>query len=319
MLETTPILLFVYARLEHTKQTISTLLRNTLAGDSDLIVFSDAARTSDEQSNVNKVRAYLQTIIGFHSITIHYRPYNFGLAKSIIEGVTEILKDRECVIVLEDDMETSPHFLTYMNDALERYADDDRVACVHGYLYPVKEILPETFFLRGADCWGWATWRRGWEHFNPDGKYLLSEIKRQNLIHNFDFNDTYPFYKMLEEQIRGSNDSWAIRWYASTFLKNKLTLYPGRSLVLNIGNDASGVHCGKTSQFDVSLSQTPINLQDIQVRPSLQAIQAFEIFFRGPFWRRLMRKILAIKAVGSIKSCVKYWIRTNNVVSEKHR
>lgn len=314
-----PIVIFVYNRLEHTRRTVDALLCNALASDSNLIVFSDAARTQDEQSNVIDVRAYLKKITGFRSVTIYHRPYNFGLARSIIEGVTEVLNEYERIIVLEDDMETSPYFLTYMNEALSKYADDNRVACVHGYLYPVKEILPETFFLRGADCWGWATWRRGWEHFNPDGKYLLSEIKRQNLIHNFDFNNTYPFYKMLEEQIRGSNDSWAIRWYASTFLENKLTLYPGRSLVLNIGNDASGIHCGKTSQFDVSLSQTPINLQDIQVRPSLQAIQAFEVFFRGPFWRCLMRKILAIKAVGSIKSCVKYWIRTNNVASEKHR
>lgn len=275
-----PIVLFCYSRLIHTQRTVDALLRNDPAKESDLIVFSDAAKNNQKQKDVAEVRRYLDTIRGFKSISIHHRSKNLGLAQSIISGVTELLKIHERLIVLEDDMETSPHFLTYMNEALELFADDERIASIHGYIYPTKLPLPEAFFLRGADCWGWATWRRGWAHFNPDGSYLLKELKQRGLLKKFDFDGAYAFSKMLENQINGLNDSWAVRWHASIFLANKLTLYPGRSLVHNIGNDNSGSHCISSSKNDVILSQTPIDLQNVNVAPSIAGLKAIYDFFQ---------------------------------------
>src|SRR5262249_35869456 len=156
------------------------------------------------------------------------RERNFGLAQSIVQGVSGTVAQHGRIIVLEDDMVTSPHFLTYMNQALDKYADEARVVSIHGYVYPVEQPLPETFFLPGADCWGWATWKRGWSCFNPDGQFLLNELKRQKLIRDFDFNGAFPYSEMLQAQIKGANDSWAVRWYASALLAGKLTLYPGR-------------------------------------------------------------------------------------------
>ena len=277
---TVPIVLFTYARLDHTKRTIKALLQNDLASESDLIVYSDAARSIDKQDAVGEVRAYIETICGFRSVTIKHCSENYGLSKSIISGVTEVLQQSDRVIVLEDDMVTSPHFLSYMNDALERYAEDKSVASIHGYIYPITQPLQEAFFIPGADCWGWATWKRGWECFNSDGQYLLDELKRRKLIRAFDFNGTFPYSKMLEDQIKGKNDSWAIRWYASAFLAGKLTLYPGRSLVQNIGNDNSGTHCGETDTYDTVLSKTPINLDKISVTSSDEALYAFEAYFK---------------------------------------
>jgi len=289
-----PITLFTYARPDHARRTVEALLQNHLAASHDLIVFADAARTPEKQSAVDEVRAYLATITGFRTVTIHHRPHNFGLAKSIIEGVTQVLSDHERIIVLEDDMVTSPYFLPYMNEALDRYVDDDRVVSIHGYVYPVGQVLPEAFFLTGADCWGWATWRRGWRLFNPDGQALLDELKRRDLMKAFDFSGTYGFSKMLEGQTKGLNDSWAVRWYASAFLAGKLTLYPGRSLVHNIGNDSSGTHCGADTIHDANLSVSPINLSAVGVLPSVAGRAAFEAFFKkaqGSFVSKLRRGI----------------------------
>lgn len=279
--EAAPIVLFVYNRLDHARRTVEALQKNVLAHESELFVFSDAPKSEEQAGAVRDVRQYLRQITGFRSVTIVDRKTNLGLARSIIDGVTTVLKKYARIIVLEDDMVTSPYFLTYMNEALEKYADDDRVASIHGYVYPVEQALPAAFFLLGADCWGWATWRRGWAWFNPDGAYLLAELKRRKLIRAFDFNGTYPYTAMLKDQIKGANDSWAVRWYASTFLAGKLTLYPGRSLVHNIGNDNSGVHCGESSYWDSELSQRPISLNDITVEPSHKAHQAFEKFFQA--------------------------------------
>ena len=147
------------------------------------------------------------------------------------------------------------HFLRFMNDGLDRYADDERVASIHAYIYPLARPAPETFFLRGADCWGWATWRRAWEHFNPDGKTLLQQLEAHGLTRAFDFDGTAAFTEMLENQIRGLNNSWAIRWHAACFLDGLLTLYPGRSLVHNIGNDGSGTHRSDDSAWSSSASE----------------------------------------------------------------
>jgi hypothetical protein len=291
-----PIALFAYSRPWHTKQTVEALQRNALAEQSDLFIFSDAPKRPDSADAVRQVRDYIKTISGFKSINVVERAQNLGLAKSIIDGATYLSNQCGRFIVLEDDIVTSPHFLTFMNEALERYANDDRVISIHGYVYPVAQPLPEAFFLPGADCWGWATWRRGWALFNPDGRFLLNELKRRKLTRSFDFSGSYPYTEMLASQIKGINDSWAVRWYASAFLADKLTLYPGRSLVHNIGNDNSGTHCGDSRGFDALLSDTPINLEAIRVEPSVMARQSFEGFFKqgkSGLLRRFLGKVRA--------------------------
>lgn len=284
-----PITLFVYSRPDHTRATIEALRANQLAQSSDLIIYADAARSAEKQAAVQEVRDILQTVDGFRSVTIHHRLHNYGLANSIIQGVTEVLENHDRIIVVEDDMVTSPYFLTYMNEALERFAEEEQVISIHGYVYPVQQALPEAFFLRGADCWGWATWRRGWALFNPNGQELLEQLKQRRLLKAFDYNGRYGYSKMLEGQIQGLNDSWAVRWHASAFLADKLTLYPGRSLVHNIGNDASGTHCGGSSTFDSYLASSPIQLSDLAITPSLQGYQSFENFFRESQPTRISR------------------------------
>ncbi len=228
-------------------------------------------------------------ITGFASVTPVLREKNAGLAKSIIEGVSEVLKTHERVIVIEDDLLLSPHFLRYMNDALRLYADDRQVASIHAYCYPVRDPMPETFFLRGADCWGWATWRRAWSHFRADGAALLRELREQGLTREFDLDGAYPFTRMLADQVAGRNDSWAIRWHASAYLADMLTLYPGRSLVHNIGNDASGTHSKATSYYDVNLAQAQVAMTRIPLEVDRQAREAFVRFLRPSVWGRLRR------------------------------
>jgi hypothetical protein len=253
-----PIALFVYNRLWHTQQTVEALQKNHLAPESDLVIFSDGPKSDAARAQVEAVRQYLHTITGFRSVAVVGRPENQGLSRSVIAGVTEVVNRYGKVIVLEDDLVTSPHFLSYMNQALDLYEFEDKIISVHAYIYPVAVQLPATFFLRGADCWGWATWKRGWDLFEPDGKKLLDALTNQRLIHAFDFEGAYPYSRMLAEQVAGQNDSWAVRWYATAFLCDKLTLYPGQSLIHNIGNDNSGTHSEATAHYDTRASDQPV-------------------------------------------------------------
>lgn len=279
-MELAPIILFTYNRLAHIQQVVASLLKNTYAMNSDIFIYSDGNKCNNDADEVLFVRKYLRTVTGFKSVNIIERAENWGLANNIIDGVTSVVNKYGKVIVLEDDLVVSPYFLKYMNEALDLYEKDEQVISIHGYSYPVKKQLPETFFIKGADCWGWATWKRGWDLFCSDGKTLLHEIEKRNLKKEFDFGNSYPYYKMLKQQVEGNNNSWAIRWYASALLNNKLTLYPGRSLVRQIGMDGSGTHCGENTVFNVQLIEVPINVQKIQMEETLVARKIFTNYFR---------------------------------------
>lgn len=275
-----PVALFAYNRPVHLRQTVEALLKNDAALQTELFVFSDAAKNRSAESSVAEVRTYIRQITGFSAVHVIERDTNLGLAKSIIEGVSAVCRDHGRVIVLEDDIYTSRYFLRFMNDGLDMYEDDLQVISIHGYVYPISVPLPETFFLRGADCWGWATWQRGWNLFEPDGKLLLQQLQQRNLTHRFDFDSSYPYTRMLKQQIAGKNDSWAVRWHASAFLHDRLTLYPGRSLVLNTGTDSSGTHCTASSDFAGELADEPVKVIRLPLEENEVARQAFINFYR---------------------------------------
>ena len=278
-----PIALFAFRRPDHTSRVLDSLRHNLEAQRSHLMVFIDGPRLPGDERLVMEVRSLFDDLTGFASVTVVQSPTNQGLATSLIRGISRVLEIHDRLIVVEDDIVVSPHFLGFMNDHLDLYSANPSVASIHSYVYPTKQLLPDTFFIRGSDCWGWATWRRAWEHFNPDGAHLLRELRRRNLVHEFNFGGTAPYSEMLIDQIAGRNDSWAVRWYASAFLMDMVTLYPGRSLALNIGEDGSGDHGGASRLYDQVLSLNPVQAQAITCHESRIARAAFEDFFRTKY------------------------------------
>ena len=306
-----PVALFVYNRLRLTQQTVEALLANDLAPQTDLYVFSDGARSLADAARVEAVRRYVGSINGFRSVTLRAQPRNLGLSESIVTGVTELNEKFGRAIVVEDDLVTSRHFLSYMNDALDLYEHDSEVISIHGYVYPHRVLGGETFFLRGADCWGWATWKRGWDLFNPDATLLLSELEKRGLERDFDFKH-YPYTEMLRRQARGQNDSWAVRWYASAFLLGKLTLYPTRSMVENIGMEGSGTHSGWTYGMNAEpAAASRVLVRRVPLIEDARARREFERFFLSMQTRRPLVGAWKIarhprSAAGAITNLVKH-------------
>lgn len=276
-----PIVLFVYNRLWHTQQTIEALKRNILADQSELYIYADGVKNEQDRLSVEAVREYIKTVSGFKSVKIFESKVNKGLAKSIITGVTEILEIHGKIIVLEDDMVTSKYFLKYLNQGLEIYEFEDEVISIHAYSYPIKYKPTNPYFLVGADCWGWATWKRGWEIFEHDAEVLYNKILKANRGNAFDFNNSFPYLQMLKNQADGKIDSWAIRWYASAFLANKLTMYPNESMVDNIGIDGSGTHCTPDSKYEIGkLNEKEVTIKRTAIKPSKLMYFLFSDFFK---------------------------------------
>lgn len=281
-----PIALFVYNRPEHCSRTLEALSANDLASESALYIFSDGPSDVSDVQAVAAVRRAIKGCAGFERVEVIESAENRGLSASIIAGVSRLAQEFGRVIVLEDDMLTSPYFLRYMNAGLDVFADVKNVASIHGYMYPHEKELPETFFMKGANCWGWATWERAWREFNADGSSLLERMRAEGLVNAFNMGGAYPGTAMLQAQIAGKNDSWAVRWHASVYVKGMYTLFPGRSLVKNIGMDATGRHCEVMHDYDVNLSDKPVRVEMIPVEESAEGRRAIRLFHRHLTARR---------------------------------
>ena len=287
-----PIALFVYNRPHHTSRTIKFLQQNILAKESQLFIFSDAAKDSNQQRHVDQVREFIKQVDGFKSVVILERETNFGLANSIIDGVSSLVSEFGKVIVFEDDLISSTHTLSYFNEALTRYQNDEKVMHIGAYMYPLKgENLPEIFFYRAATSWAWATWDRAWKNFEPDIDKIIDRFDSK-MKHAFSIEGTMNFWKQIEEFKKGRNNSWAIRWYASIFLKGGLTLNPSKSMINNIGHDGSGIHSGLNDIYHVIVHPLPVSSFPDQVEENLMAYTAIKDFLKnrkGNIWQRILR------------------------------
>jgi len=285
-----PIVLFVYNRPEHTSRTIKALKLNTLASQSDLIVYSDGAKNQADRAKVNEVRNHLLTISGFLSVTIREAEKNLGLARSIIEGVTHVIEAFGRAIILEDDLLVAPYFLAYMNDALDHYAEVEHVMHVSGYMYPIDhEGLTETFLLRFPSSWGWATWRRAWSSYEKNAEFLLQTFSHDQIM-RFNLEGAHDFWEQIRHNQQGKADTWAIFWYATIFKRGGYCLFPRQTLVENIGQDGTGEHCLATDVFRSDLMLTPLSVVEIHSKESSLAYSRVQGFYRANRlgrWRRL--------------------------------
>ena len=292
-----PIILFVYNRPWHTQQTIEALQKNELARQSDLIVYSDAAKNDEAKKSVEEVREIVRNITGFKQITVIERDRNWGLADSIIDGVTKVVKQYGKIIVLEDDIVTSPYFLKYMNDGLNYYQEQDKVMHISGWNYPIDTSeLPETIFLRGTSCWGWATWNRAWQRFekNPE---KLSEIFTKSDRYKFDYDGSAGMWSQVTGNLSGKMNTWAIFWYATVFKSEGLCLHPSKSLVDNIGHDSSGVHCGIDDMYSTTICDEQVTGFSDEITESAMAmdrIRSFNFKHKKTFLVRVVNKLLKI-------------------------
>lgn len=295
-----PIVLFCYNRPWHLQQTVESLKKNTLASLSDLIVYADGPKNVSDNQSIKEVRTILQNITGFKSVTIIAAEKNRGLSNSVIAGVTEILNQVDRVIVMEDDLLSTPDYLSFMNQCLETYQDRSDIFSVTGYCPPFS--IPDsyysgTFLAPRASSWGWGTWKHKWEKSDwnvsdfQKFRHDTASIKR----FTEGGEDLWP---MLYKQQRGVIESWAIRWSYCQFKNNAFGLYPTKSKIRNIGTDGSGTNFKSTThQHDSELSSEPLKLE-VNVQPDDQLLKSFQDYYRLPLKLKLKNflkyRILAI-------------------------
>lgn len=289
-----PIALFVYNRLDHLKHTIDALRSNTLATESDLHIFSDGPKKNTDIEAVENVRLYIKSLNkGFKTITLHLSEKNKGLADSIVSGINKLIDINETIIVLEDDIVTSPLFLSYMNDSLQKYKDQEKVMHISGYSFPLQAQLPPVFFSQMPFVWGWATWKRSWNKYQSDAKTLLTEVQKKGKD-AFNYDGVFKFTSPLKYNAKGTMKTWAIKWQASIFLNDGLCLTPFPSFSNNIGHDNSGEHSTQTDVYhNKNLSLViPKTITDIsESKEAREAIKKFLKKIKPPLYKLIFMKI----------------------------
>lgn len=252
-----PVVLFVYNRLEHTKGVIDTLSKNQLAKETELYIFSDAAKNESGKDKVEAVRNYIhqeEWHKNFKQVSIIEAEKNKGLAKSIIGGVTGLINEFGRVIVVEDDLILSPYFLDYMNGALEFYEKEQNIWSISGYSFPMKSLkkYPHDVFYSYRGCsWGWATWADRWNLMDWEVSNYDQFSKDEEWQKRFNRGGG-DLSNMLRLQMEGQIDSWAVRWCFEQSNREMYTVYPKYSYLGNDGWDGSGTNCGVDRAFIVS-------------------------------------------------------------------
>jgi hypothetical protein len=266
-----PVCLFVYKRLETLERTVSSLRRNPLAEETDLYVFSDAARNKDSEHAVARVREYIRHIKGFKSVTVRCAPENKGLADSIISGVSSVASRRGKVIVLEDDLVVAPNFLKFMNDALDYYQDQPDVFSISGYSSPIKGYQDrDVYFTMRASSWGWATWYDRWQQIDWEVRDFAAFQTDARAQRQFNAMGS-DLVLMLKRQMRGDINSWAIRWVYHQFKHQLFTVFPVRSKVANegFGDGATNTLRLNEARFNTTLDNSGQTVFNFSKQPGL--------------------------------------------------
>lgn len=315
---TAPIALFVYNRPKHTSKVIEALRQDILAKQSVLYVFADGAKanaTVEQREQICQVRDVIGQIEGFKEVHLVFSDVNKGCAKSIIDGVSYVVKKHGRVIVVEDDIITIPLFLQYMNDAMDFYANDRRIWSVGGMNIDIH--LPEKYtkkhdlYLVHRGCsWGWGTWADRWMNIDWKVKDAEQFFTSKRKMRKFDRGGE-GMTQMLRDQLDGKIDAWDIIWDYHVFKHNGYGIRPIKSFTRNIGMDGSGTHYNNDNPSDPQAPLFDPEYDTIRFQKNLKPSREVQRLFYN-YWSSEEKLFLSTR----IKRKLKRMLRTIGLMKQ---
>ena len=269
-----PIGLSTYVRMPLLQQTIAALQKNALAEQSELFVFSDAPRPGDEQ-RVAAVRSYLRTVNGFKEVHILEREINNRAANNR-SGIKLLLNQFGKMIFLEEDVVTAPGFLTFMNQALEKYRDNNKVFAIVGYCPPIEALRytrSDAFLLPSCNYWGFAIWKERFDQVRmktPSWEVVKTICNPYSLASYMSIGPDVTHMFLLDA--RGKLDALDIKFSFEMWRRGRYVLVPTVSLTRNIGFDGTGEHCGAEQKYEVVISDRKVGDFQLPKEPELNSV-----------------------------------------------
>lgn len=287
-----PVVLFTYKRPVHTKMVLDALSNCDLIHQTDVIIYADGAKTTVTQKDREEIEETRKVLLeykennNFNNLELHLSDENKGIAYSVKKGAEKQLEKYGKVIIMEDDIVPQKGFVKYMNEALDKYENEEKVWGISGYAFPLKNeklVEQESFFLPVNCSWGWATWKSRWDKADLNVTSIFDRFEKNNVEReNYNFG-SYYYYEILEVLRDKKSDVWDALFQASMFLDKGMFLYPKRSLAKNIGFDATGTHCNEEDAFFNTTQIDYVNLENIPLTTNNEGRKQVEKAFREQF------------------------------------
>jgi len=298
-----PVLLIAFNRPEHTRNALQALL---VQNPKELYIFQDGPRkrNQDDVDNCTKVRQVISDLTCKTNTIVHthYSNYNRGCREAIIYAISFVLKEYESVIVVEDDIITSPAFLTYMNGALEYYWNRKTVHSISGYSpSPSRFTVPDSYCYDVYASprlfgWGWGTWRDRWENVDWSMNYYDKLMEHPEEINAFNRGGE-DMMRMLTDEKEGRSSAWDVLFVFDQFKNHMVSIVPCISYTKNIGCDGSGTHCVKDDSKQIegdglNTKREMLWLDNLYFdRVIINRLHSVFDYKKRPIWKRLCNGI----------------------------
>lgn len=253
----TPILFCIFNRPLETQRVFDCIAQMQPAR---LFVIADGPRPdrNGEKELVAQTRAVIDQIDWPCELTVNFADENMGCKHRMATGITWAFQHTDRLIILEDDCLPHPGFFGYCDDLLDRYADDARVMMISGDDFQSNPVTGDSYyFSRWTHIWGWATWRRAWQHFDVEMRDWPT-IRDNGSVSAWcdDPREVDHWTQVLNQQHAGNIDTWDFPWMVACWRRGGLTILPQRNLVTNIGFGDAATH---TMDVDSPLANMPVH------------------------------------------------------------
>lgn len=256
----TPVVLIIFNRPKTTEKVLNSIRK---VRPRKLFLIADGPRKNHfgDAKLCAKAREIAEQQIDWDcTISKNYSNYNLGCAKRVSSGLDWVFKSVDKAIILEDDCVPDMTFYPFCEVLLDKYEFDERIMSISGQNVQFGKNKTEYSYYFSAfhHCWGWATWKRAWKHF--DFEMSLWEIQKaeaqlSHVLQHKKYISTWA--KRLEATKKANINSWANRWMYACWMQSGLSVVASRNLVSNIGfNDNSTNTKASNSRYSYMDAET---------------------------------------------------------------
>lgn len=292
------IVFFIFNRPETTRKVFD---RIRAAQPSKLFIVADGPRANKakDKAKCGEARRIIEEVDWECRVFKNFSDVNLGCKARVESGLDWVFEKVDKAIILEDDCLPDPSFFDFCGELLEYYKDDTRVMAISGdnFQFGRERTKDSYYFSRYPHCWGWATWKRAWQHYDP-GMQLWPQTKCENRLKDILHNKLAARYwhDKFRKTYDGDIDTWDYAWTLACWLQSGLCVLPSANLVSNIGFTAAGTHltCDRSPFSNMKTTRIifPLKHPSIVLRHS--EADKFTQFYQFGFLFRLYRKIQSI-------------------------
>ena len=299
----TPVAFLIFNRPDTTKKVFEVIRQ---AQPAKLLVVADGARSDrpGEAEKCQATRAIIDRVDWECEVLTNYSDINLGCKVRVSSGLNWVFNNVEEAIILEDDCLPHPSFFLFCEKLLKYYREDERIMVISGdnFQFGRKRTTYSYYFSRYNHCWGWATWKRAWQHYDVEMK-LWQQIRDNNWLESILERPRAIEYwqKVFQATYDENINSWAYRWTFACWIQNGLTILPNANLVSNIGFGVEGTHTTNNSNAVANLTTEkvcfPLQHPPFIIRDALADEFTQKTLFNTSVFERIVKKAKKISGL----------------------